>query len=188
MVIRTEPMERVLRYFDKKGIDSARYSLTTRFKLDLPMGGKKRVEIVVSEVRPALRLPKLGLEELETNMLNSDEEMELVFRISNPNDFSFRIREGSFSLVIEEEMEVVGEMKDVIHIEAAGAGNITITAEKKWGSLTQTGKDFLFNQEDTRFTYSFNGVLDSENGMLDQTQLNMRVQGTLEEIADLFGL
>lgn len=188
MVILTGPMERVLRYFDKKRIDSARYSLHTRFQLDLPMVGKKGVEIEVSEVHPALRLPELELEELETNILNSDEEMKLVFRISNPNDFSFQIMEGSFSFVIEEEMEVVGEMKDVVHIAAGGADNIPITAEKEWGSLTQSVKDFLFNRQDTRFTYSFNGILDSENSMLDQTQLDLRVQGTLEELADLFGL
>lgn len=187
MKILADPMSRVLEYFSQNNVDSAHYAMEASVELDVPIEGKEEFSMNVSDSLPTFQLLDVQLEDFGTNLLSSDEGVEIEVSITNPNHYPIRMMDGSFTFTIRDEMEVVGQMEDIT-IPAGGTENISMQAKKEWGSLTQSAQDFLFNQEDTRFTYLFNGTLRSDNQMLDDTEMNMRVRGTLAELSDVMDL
>lgn len=187
MTILADPMSQVLDYFEEYNIDSAHYALEASIVLDVPIEGEEEFTMNISDTLPAIQLFEMELQEVETNILSSDDGIDVVIRITNPNVYPVRYYNGSFTLTIKDEMEVVGQIED-IEIPAGSAEDIAVHAEKEWGSLTQSALDFLFNQEDTQFTYHFNGLMKSENEMFNNTEVNLRIEGTLDELSDAAGL
>lgn len=187
MTIFADPMSNVLDYFKENNIDSAHYALDASIVLDVPIEGKEEFSMNISDTLPAFQLFEMELQEIETNMLSSDEGLDVVVRITNPNVYPIKYYNGSFSLTIKDEMEVSGQIED-IDIPAGGSKDIAIHTEKEWGSLTQSTLDFIFNQGDTEFTYIFNGLMKSENEMFNNTGINITMDGTLDELTDAVGL
>ncbi|MCM4159099.1 hypothetical protein FHG64_08915 [Antarcticibacterium flavum] len=84
-------------------------------------------------------------------------------------------------------MKVVGQLEEIVYIPANGTEDVSLFAEKEWGSLTQSARDFIFNREDTRFKIHFNGILHSNSKMLNETEVDLRVNGTLDELSEAVG-
>lgn len=184
MEIKRDPMGRVLQYFKDQNVDSAHYALESSIVLDVPIEGEEEFSMRIADTLPTFQMVSTKLEDAETNLLSSDEGIELVLRMTNPNQYPVETRNGSFSFTIRDELEVNGQVEDMV-IPPGGTQDVAVYAEKKWGSVTQAGQDFLFNKEDTRFSYHFNGTLYSENEVLNDTEVNMTMEGTLDELANL---
>jgi LEA14-like dessication related protein len=185
--VRVDPLDQVLSYFKENNIDSAHYALNASVILDVPIEGKEEFDLELSDTLPAFKKMEFSIEEVETNILSSDDGLDLIIRARNFNNFPTEIRSGSFSITIKDEMQVVGQLEEVVYIPANGTEDIAIHAEKEWGSLTQSAKDFIFNQEDTRFSIHFNGIMHSDNKMLNETEVDLRVNGTLDELSEAVG-
>ena len=188
MVVLADPMGRILDHFSQEGVDSAHYALNATVVLDVPIEGKEEFTMKIADTLPTFQMMSVKLQDFSTNTFSSDEGVDVVMRVTNPNHYPVRYLNSSFTFTIKDEMEVVGNMEDVINIPAGGTEDISIHAKKEWGSLTQSGLDFLFNQEDTEFTYHFNAVMSSDNEMLDGTQVETTVKGTLNELSGAMGL
>lgn len=184
MEILADPMKRVLDYFEKYEIDSAEYTMNITYEVDVPIAGENDFDMEFSKKLPAIHLPEVEIEDLDLNLLKSREGIDVVLQVYNPNLFPLNISNGSFSFIVEDELEVVGQMEDQINIPARETGNVAIFSKKRSGSMLETGWDFLFNQEDTRFNYHFSFIMESENEMLDNTNMRMNINGTLDEIAN----
>lgn len=176
-----EPMDRILEYFENYKIDSATYALKMTAQLDAPIGGEGELNFEFSKEMPAVRLPEIAIENFDPNLFSGD-AMDLVLRVTNPNIFDISISNGYFSITVHDEMEMVGEVEDHIYVSAFETEKILITARKKWGSLTQTGLNLLFDQEGTTFNYHFGFVLNSQNDLLNNTKMRINVNGTLDEL------
>lgn len=185
--IMREPMGEVLQYFKNNNIDSAHYRLDASVVLDVPIEGEEEFSMTLSDTLPAFKLMSVQIADMETNMLSSDEGVDVVLKMTNPNQYPVETRDGSFTFTIKDEMELTGQIEDVV-IPAGGTQNVSVHVEKEWGSLTQSAQDFLFNQEDTQYTYTYSGTMYSENKVLDGTELNLRMGGTLNELSSLLGI
>lgn len=188
MVVRADPMAKILDYFSKNRVDSAYYRLEATVVLDVPIEGREEFTMSIADSLPTFQLMDVKLQDISTNTFSSDEGLDIVVRVTNPNHYPVRYLNSSFTFTIQDEMEVVGNMEDVINIPAGGTEDISIHAKKEWGSLTQSGLDFLFNQEDTRFTYHFTAVMSSDNKLLNGTKMETTVKGTLNELSGAMGL
>lgn len=188
MEILLDEMQQVYSYFEKQDIDSADYRLKASFKVDVPVAGRDQFEMEFSKKMPAMRKMEVYLQSMDANMLSSDDEIEVVIMVSNPNKYPIRIEDSSFRFVLEEDLEVVGSLKEVVNIPAQGSEKINIMAKEQSSSLSQGGLEVLFDQEGTKFTYFFSGILSSENKMLNAIDLQLRVDGTLEELSDVISL
>lgn len=182
--ILSDSVENIIGYFEEHSIDSALYTLNTSFQSDIPIIGKEEITLNVEERLPSIRIPEIELTEIEPNIFSDDEGLDLVLRIINPNQYPLQLQNGSFYFVIEDNIEVSGQMEDV-EIPVEGSQEVSIHAEKESGSIAETGWDYLFNKSDTKFSHYFNGLLNSENKMLDSTEINMKVDGTLEELNEV---
>lgn len=185
--ILADPMSEVQEYFGREGVDSAHYALDASVVLDVPIEGEEEFSMTVSDSLPTFQMLKTELADFRTNIFSSDEGVDIEVSITNPNHYPVRYLNGSFNFTIRDEMEVIGQLEDIT-IPPGGTEEVLVRAEKDWGSLTQSAKDILFNQEDTRFTLHFNATMDSDNNMLDNTEMNLRVLGTLGELSEVMGL
>ncbi|QCY69502.1 LEA type 2 family protein [Antarcticibacterium flavum] len=97
--VRSGPLDRVLSYFKENNIDSAHYALKASVILDVPIEGKEEFDLELSDTLPAFKKMEFSIEEVETNILSSDDGLDLVIRARNFNTFPTEIRSGSFSLL-----------------------------------------------------------------------------------------
>lgn len=185
--VRVDPLNRILTNFKQNNVDSAHYALEASVKLDIPIEGQEEFDLEISDTLPAFKKMAFSIEEIEPNILSSEDGLDLVIRAKNFNNYPTEIRDGSFSITVKDEMQVVGYLEEVVFIPANGTEDIAIKAEKEWGSLTQSVKDFIFNQDDTRFDIHFNGTMYSDNKMLNDTEVDLRVNGTLDELSQAMG-
>ncbi|MDT0689744.1 hypothetical protein RM549_08110 [Salegentibacter sp. F188] len=183
MEILVDPMTKVQDYFEKERVDSAFYALEASATLDVPIEGEEEFSMKISDSLPTFQKMKMELKNIETNLLDSDESMDVIVSLTNPNHYPTNITNGSFSFTVRDEMELVGQMED-IHIQPGATEDITVHVKKESGSLTQSAKDFIFNQDETVFIFQFNARMHSDNKMLDNTKLNIKMTGTLAEISD----
>lgn len=181
--ILTEPMDRILEYFEKYKIDSATYMMQMTANLDEPIGGEGELSFEFSKEMPAMRLPEIEMEDFDPNIF-SDKGMDIILKVTNPNIFDISISNGYFSIIVHDEIEMVGDVEDHIYISAFKSEEILITTRKKWGSITQTGLNLLFDQEGTTFNYHFGFVLNSQIDLLNNTKMRINVNGTLDELTD----
>lgn len=184
MKILADPMKEVLEYFDKNNIDSADYAMNITFQVDVPVAGEEEFDIDLSKRMPAIRIPEVEIENVDLNILSSGDGVEIEIKIYNPNLFPIKMKDGSFALTIEKDLEVVGQMEDYVNIPERGTEIISIYAEKDRGSMFKTGWNLLTDKKGTGFKYIFSCILESDNNILDDTKMEMNVEGTLDEIAD----
>lgn len=182
MKILADPMKRVFDYFEEYSVDSADYAINLIFHVDVPVAGEQEFSMEMSRRMPAFRLMEVELQNFDPNILSSDEGIDLVVQITNNNIFPLELKNATFYLTLEEELEVSGEMEDYVHIPAKGTGDVAISARKERGSFTQAGLSALFDQEGTGFHYVFSYAMDSDNNMFDDTEMETNISGTLDEI------
>lgn len=184
MQILADPMKRALEYFDTYEVDSAMYAINMNFQVDVPIAGEKEFNLDLDKKMPAMRLPEVELENIDLNILSSDKGVDIVLRITNNNIFPVTMRNGNFYFIVEEDLEIEGEMEDYLHIPAKDTRDVAIHARQERGSLTKTGWNYLFNRKDTGFKYYFKFIIESENTLLDDTEMILNVEGTLADIAN----
>lgn len=178
----SDRLTNILEYFKENDIDSAHYALEASVVLDVPIEGNEEFTMDISDTLPAYKMMEMQVTEVEPNILSSDDGLDLVITVNNFNDYPTEIRDGTFSFTVKDEMGVEGYVEDVIYVPALGTEEVPVHAEKEWGSLTQSALDYLFNQDDTRFILDMNGTMYSDNKMLDESEIDLRVTGTLGEL------
>lgn len=184
MEILADQMEKVFYYFEEHQVDSAQYTLSVNFQLDVPIAGETQFSMDIERNLPAFKLMEVELENLDLNILSGDEGVDIVVNITNPNIFEITMHDATFYFILEDELEISGELQDYVNIPAGGTAEVKIDAREERGSLTQTALSYLFDQEDTGFNYYFRFIMDSENAMLNETEMELNVQGTLADISE----
>lgn len=179
-----EPAMEVMEYFDRHKIDSALYTLNLDFRVDVPIAGEEEFNMEIEEKMPSFQFLTIELENVDANLLNSDKGMDIVLLIENPNVYEIKMRNAAFYLIVEDDLELKGDLENVINIPARGKDEVSIHVEKERGSITQTGLSLLTDQEGTGFKYIFSYTMVSDNDVLDGAQMETTVEGTLDEITD----
>jgi len=185
MTLLMEPMKRVLKYFDKQKIDSANYAMTASFEVDVPIAGEKKFKMDISKKLPALRVPKVKITKLDLNALSlKTKGLDVDVEVTNPNQFPLKIDNAAFSFGIEDALEMKGVLEKVISIPAKGSQNVSMHAKVTDGNMLKSGWKLLTDKKDTQFRSKFSGTVESENKMLHNSKMAMKMTGTLDELVD----
>ena len=185
MTLLMEPMTRVLKYFDKEKIDSANYAMTASFEVDVPIAGEKKFKMDISKKLPALRVPKVRITKLDLNALSlKTKGLDVDVEVTNPNRFPLKIDNAAFSFGIEDALEMKGVLEKVISIPAKGSHNVSMHAKVTDGNMLKSGWKLLTDKKDTQFISKFSGTVESENKMLHNSKMAMKMTGTLDELVD----
>lgn len=185
MELLVEPMTRVLTYFDKEKIDSANYSMTASFEVDVPIAGERKFKMDVSKKLPALRVPKVKITNLDLNALAlKSKGMDVDVEVTNPNLFPLKISNAAFSFAIEDALEMKGVLEKIISIPAKGSQNVSMHAEVTDGNMLKSGWKLLTDKKDTQFVSKFSGTVNSDNKMLKNSKMATKITGTLDELVD----
>lgn len=182
--ILAEPMEKVLDYFEEQQVDSANYILNLSFQVDVPIAGEEEFNFDIEKTLPAFKLPEVELANMDLNILSSDKEVGIDLKMTNPNLFPMTMQDATFYFILADELEISGEFQDYVDIPAEGTAEVSMVAREERGSLTQTALSYLFDQEGTRFNYFFRFFMDSENTMFNNTEIELKVEGTLADISE----
>ncbi|WP_221392778.1 LEA type 2 family protein [Dyadobacter sp. NIV53] len=183
MELLAKPMARILKYFDDNKIDSAIYSMKTTFEVDVPIANERIVTLNVSKKLPAMRIPEFKIKDADLNALSlKSKGMYLQVEVINPNLFPLKISNGAFLFNIQDAMEMKGALQNVVNVPAKGSRNVTMHAEITDGNILKTGWKLLTDKKGTHFNCKFSGKVESDNKMLNNSNMVMNVKGTLDEI------
>lgn len=185
MDVLAKPMTRILKYFDEQKIDSADYSMKASFEVDVPIAGERKFNMSINKKLPALRIPKIKVKHVDLNALAlKSKGMDMEIEVENPNLFPLKLSNGQFEFNVEDAMQMNGVLEKVITIPAKGSQNVSVHARMTDGNMLKTGWKLLTDKKDTQFKSKFSGELDSENKMLANSKMAMRITGTLDEIVN----
>lgn len=183
MELLAEPMARVLKYFDQKKIDSADYKIKASFLVDVPVAGERNFTMNMSKRMPALRIPKVEVKDIDLNILKLKKEgVNMVVQVKNPNLFPLKLKDGTFSFKIDDDLEMDGALEKIINIPAHGSQNVSMHANLKEGKVLKVGWNLLTKKDETHFSFAFNCKLLSDNGMLNNSKIANTVKGSLNEL------
>ena len=185
MELLAKPMARVLKYFEDQKMDSADYTVKASFDVDVPIAGDRNFNMEVSKRLPAVRLPKVQVQDVDLNALQLKKKgVDLVVQVSNPNAFPIKLKESTFDFTVEDDLKMQGTLDRLINIPAHGSEAVTMHANVTDGSMLKAGWKMLTDKKDTRFTYNFRCKLLTESGFLNNSTMATSMQGTLAELVN----
>lgn len=107
--------------------DSLSYQLSTEVEFDLPVAGKQRVPVEAGGQFPVPKLPRIEFGDFNVKEMSfTGADVEISFRVSNPNSFGITLSEAEYQLevngkewldtAIDRAIEVSGSENRVIKI------------------------------------------------------------------------
>lgn len=107
--------------------DDLSYRLATEVMFDMPVIGSQIVPVEASGTFPIPKIPRIEFGDLEVkNISLSGAEVEVVFDVSNPNDFAIRLSDAAYQLEVNgrewldttlgRDIEVAGSETQTINI------------------------------------------------------------------------
>jgi LEA14-like dessication related protein len=183
MELLSEPMARVLNYFEESKKDSADYTLKARFAVDVPIAGNRNFSMDISKRLPTIQAPKVKVKNVDLNALRVKKEgVDMILEIRNLNGFPLKLRDASYAFAVEDDMELTGRLEKDVNIPAHSTENVSLHATVKEAKVLKVGWKLLTNKDDTHFTYKFRCKLASQNGILANSAMNTTIRGTLGEL------
>lgn len=185
VVLQQDALMSVLKYFKDNEIDSADYSVHAVIEVDVPIAGEREIKIDFSRRLPAMKIPEAKLEDLDLNLLRMRKKgIDVVLSVHNPNLFDIHMVDGQFNFYLEDYFALRGLPEPEILLPAGKTTEVALNANFLESKLAKTAWEVLTGK-DAPFSVHFKGILRSENKMLDQSKVNMIVNGRLDELREL---
>ncbi len=177
------PLAHVLKYFDDHKIASADYSIKATFLVDVPIAGERSFTMNLSKRLPALHIPKMKVKDVDLHALSMKKKgVDMVVHVTNPNRFAIKMKDASFALNVEDDIEMAGVLEKIVDIPANGLEDISMHADVKEGKVLKAGWKLLTDKKDTHFKYKFTCKLLSENEMFNNSTMATTITGTIDEL------
>ncbi|GHB65806.1 LEA type 2 family protein [Persicitalea jodogahamensis] len=172
---------------DKLGNDSADYHFEGVFHLRKPFLGKDTLRLAMDKRAFVYHLPEVKVVgfNLEKFRLNQSEVL-LRLQVTNKNPFTLEFKNPSYSLD-------VGEQGNIMRGTSSGGTKVGKNSSQIYevpftidmGELLKTGGQLLFQGNDLPFKFNFKCKLASDNEMLNNSDLNYVVDGTMQDLKEL---
>ncbi len=184
MEIMHRKMTAALKRLKNENIDSADYSIKASFAVDVPIAGEKNFTMNLSKRLPAYKLLKVKMGDIDLGKFGFKESsIDMVLNIENENNFPIRMKDAKYKFTIDDNENVMeGELQEVVNIRPNSTTPVAMHVDMKTLKVPKLGWKMLFDKKDTHFTMNFSSKLMSENGMLNNSKMQMNMQGTLEEL------
>jgi LEA14-like dessication related protein len=185
MEILAEPMKRVLKSFEASNSDSATYKMKSSFEVDVPIAGNRIFKMEITRKLPAFRVPTGKLDDIDIHKLGFKESsLDMVLMIENRNIFPLKLKDGRYTMTIDKDLEMEGTMEKNIDIPPKSKVPISMMLVIKTARISKLAWKALFEKKDTYFELVFKGKLDTENQMLHNSNIEMNIKGTLDELKE----
>lgn len=186
--ILAKPLQAVFKHFKNAKIDSADYILKSTFQVDVPVAGERTFNMDLKKRLPAVKMPtmKPGKINIENLGLHKS-EMEMVMLVENPNIFPLKIKDATYTVLIDKKFKMDGVMKKIINIPANGSEPIPMHLDIKTAKISKLAWKILFEKKDTDFSIEFNCKMVTENEMLKNSKMAFTAHGTLDELNEASG-
>ncbi|MES2514936.1 MAG: LEA type 2 family protein [Bacteroidota bacterium] len=171
----------ILKEFKRQKIDSTNYRVVAKVFLDLPIAGEREFNFDIVKRMPTVIIPELKLADTDIKRLGFKESgVDMAFAIYNPNNYEIKLKNGLLDVKLDENLELEGKLQDIM-LPAKGKQTVTVHFDLKSNKLGKAVWKLVFNKKDTHFDMVFKGVFDAHNDVLDNTNLLITANGTLDE-------
>ncbi len=183
MEILAGPLKQVLDKFEKENQDSADYTMKSSFEVDVPIAGQRKFKMNITRRLPAFRIPTGKPEQIDIDKLGFKESsLDMALVIDNKNVFPLKLKNGKYSVSIDNDLEMEGIFENYIEIPAKGNAAVPMHLVIKTAKFSKLLWKTLFDKKDTKFVIKFSGKLDTDNKLLQNSNIAMRISGTLDEL------
>lgn len=184
--IKSSTLKRLIEQFDRKKTDSADYTVRAQFRTQVPLAGKRRFDVSLSKRLPAIRKIKAEPGKIRVRKPGlKDARIGMTVRVTNDNSFPINIVDGSYTMTVDRDLQLQGTLQPQVHIPARGTADVAMNMDIGTAKVPALGWKMLFRKKQTEWSMHFKGKLRSEMSMLDKTQLDMKMQGTLDDLVNL---
>jgi LEA14-like dessication related protein len=184
--IKTAKLKTLLHRFEKQNRDSADYTINAHFKLRLPVAGKRAFDLAFTKRLPAIREIKVKPADIDIEKFGFREsEMKMDVQVTNRNVFPIKIKNGTYTVAVEKDLEAEGAMEPIVVVPAKGSETVTVTMKLKTAKVPKLGWKLLFRKKETNFNMSFSGLIMSDNDIFNNSKIKMKANGTIEELKQL---
>lgn len=136
--------------------DSLSYKLATEVDFDLPVMGSRRVPVEASGVLPIPRVPRVSLGGFDIKSLSlSGAEIEVTFRITNPNLFALALHGASYVLKVNGREWLDTELAESVSVAASETRDFTLPVRLSASQLGSALIDIMSGK--TVFNYELKG-------------------------------
>lgn len=165
-------------------IDSIDVKMQTVINLDVPVAGE-RTFTIDREVRiPVIRMPDLALGKVDLQKLGlNNSEIDVPIQLYNVNKQPIRLSDAKFTFTVDKENTFSGDLEP-LDLPAKGRDTVLTHIDVRTLKLGKLGWKYLFAKDDTHFQMRINGKLKMENKVLNESNLELTVTGTLKELRD----
>lgn len=159
--------------------DSLSYKLATEVEFDLPVMGRRKVPVEAAGELPVPRVPRVSLGGFDIKSLSlSGAEIEVTFRISNPNLFALALHGASYALKVNGREWLDTTLDESISVAASESRDFTLPVRLSASQLGSALIDIM--QGKTEFNYQLTGearVSADIEGFDDQQKLPFDLEG-----------
>lgn len=160
--------------------DSLSYQLSTEVEFDVPGLGKQRVPINAAGELPIPRMPRIEFGGLNVNNLSmSGADLEVGFRVSNPNSFGVSLANAAYTLNVNGREWLDTRLADAIRLGASDSDMITIPIRLNASQMGSVLVDMM--RGTTEFDYNISGSADISadiDGFEDGNTIPFDLDGT----------
>jgi LEA14-like dessication related protein len=186
VTIKMKQFKSLMDEFDKDDRDSADYTINAKFKMKVPIAGKREFALHFTRRLPAIRAIEVKPKDVDIDKFGFKEsDIGMQVSITNKNVFPIRIRNGRFNISVEKDFEAEGKMEPVVFIPAKGTENVSMSMAVKTAKVPKLGWKMLFRQEQTNFKMNFAGELLSSSEIINNSKMKMHASGTIDDLKNL---
>ena len=176
----------VLDRISKEEADSADYTISARFYLNLPIAGTTVLDFTETKKLPALRMPGIRIGDLSLDRLRWEgSSLTVDAEVKNTNDFPLQFKDVRYDLVIGDDLTMSDDIRGITKIPSNGMATVPIELHTKHKELLKMAWKTLFEDDETPFVVTYKSTLISKNDILDETPLVMKTNGTLADLKKL---
>ncbi|MBD0277921.1 MAG: LEA type 2 family protein [Flavisolibacter sp.] len=185
MEVMIKPMEKVIDQMNAAGKDTATYTFLNTIHTDIPIAGERKFTFNLKEELPIVRLLKMKPGDLEVKKFGLKHSgIKMTMHVTNPNPFTIRMKDGRYSMTIDDKTTMEGTLQDVVTLPAKETVPVTMHMDMRTGRALKMGWKMLFDKKDTRYQLTFDSNILSESKLLRNSSMHFREEGVLADLKE----
>ncbi len=182
--LKIDKFSRVGKRGEAAGQDSAMYQFQVFLKLAKPVLGHDTLRIEMEKKLPLYHLPEIEVVAIDLEKFRlKKSELNIGLRFINKNDFVFSFKNMRYSIDLGKEKTTInGQSSGVTRVPARSDKVYQIPVQVELGKMINAGTQMLFQGKNFPFTVHLRSQIVSDNEMLKNSKLSMRIKGTMEDM------
>lgn len=186
LTIYYDKLQSVLDQLEEEGRDSVVYTIDATLFTDADLIPDDRINLEVEKRLPLVRIPDVKVTDLSIEDISfSGAVIQIETYVINRNVFSMGFEDMHYSLVLGENEPMEGYKPEPLTIEAKDTAFIQMPVELDFGDMGRGLLDYIREGSDLPYNFSLRTKLVSDTHILEESEMNMQVTGTLDELGDV---